>query len=154
MNASEANSRELFQVVYHATAPRPMTPADLAQIAAVSRKRNEPDGITGMLLYGWQQFVQVIEGPAAGLLSLLGRIGRDERCSLFFLDVVAPITRRSFPEWAMLTVNMESAGSDARFRYAKIIEDLCLHEDPAARTERFMGHLDALRRYTDQGQVG
>ena len=59
----------LLQLVYLSTATRPMTPADLESLLAVSRARNAADSLTGMLLYADRQFMQALEGPAPAVLA-------------------------------------------------------------------------------------
>lgn len=141
----------VFHVVYHCTASRPMTRGDLDAIERVSQCNNERDGISGMLIYGWHQFVQILEGPHANLLLTLGRIARDERCRGITLDAIEPIQTRSFASWSMNVVDLEAVGPDARHWMAEIMESLQFIENAELRAATVVEHLDRIRRRETSG---
>ncbi|MEO1583749.1 MAG: BLUF domain-containing protein [Planctomycetota bacterium] len=145
--ACSDHDRSLFQAMYHGSAPRPMTRSDLNDIRHTAVRHNAAAGVTGVLLYGWQQFVQVLEGPGGELLSLLGCIARDDRIQTMQIDAIEPIQSAAFPDWTMLVVNLEAAGSDARFRYAAIMESIRTTITPGARVASVQMHLAEMQAY-------
>ena len=71
------------------------------QLLRRSRAHNEPAGITGVLLYGASQFLQVLEGPAEVVRPLYARIAADPRHSRFEKLADGPVARREFADWHM-----------------------------------------------------
>lgn len=144
-----SESGNLHSVVYHCRASRPMSRRDLQAIREASVRNNQRDQITGMLIYGWQQFVQIIEGSDSALMSLLGRITRDDRGLSVELSAIESIETRSYANWSMAVVDLELAGSEARFLYSKMMETLHSHQDAFERVEAVQDHLRSMRRYLD-----
>ncbi len=52
----------MIQISYISTATKSMSQEDLEEILKTSRKNNAGSGITGMLLYMNNTFVQILEG--------------------------------------------------------------------------------------------
>lgn len=75
--------------------------ADLDEILAVSRRNNDRDGITGMLLYHDGNFFQVLEGPEEAVLNRYAAIQKDARHESCMVLASSPIGHRSFAEWSM-----------------------------------------------------
>ena len=78
-----------------------MSPADLAEILRVARRRNQERDITGMLLHRNGNFLQVLEGPRERVEALIAKINQDPRhCDLKLLLNV-PLLTRAFGTWTM-----------------------------------------------------
>jgi len=92
---------ELKYLVYSSVATRTMTPADLESILFTARSRNLESGITGLLLYRGNSFVQFLEGPPSEIDALMDRITRDDRHSRVHVLLVERVTERSFEDWRM-----------------------------------------------------
>lgn len=90
------------QIVYISTA-RAIAPeaSVLGEILRVSRRNNQRDGLTGLLVVGGRRFLQVIEGPSVALDAAYHRIRADDRHFALVQLSRAPITGRSFPDWDM-----------------------------------------------------
>jgi hypothetical protein len=71
----------MIQASYLSRATEPMSAEQLLSLLLQSRLNNAARGITGMLLYGNQTFLQVIEGEAGVVDALVERIGTDMRHS-------------------------------------------------------------------------
>ena len=69
----------LQQIVYVSAATRAMDEPDLRDLLAEARHFNEANGVTGMLLYCDDTFMQVLEGARTVLEPLYVRICRDRR---------------------------------------------------------------------------
>lgn len=98
---SEAQSGDLFSLVYSSAATEPFTPDALDDLLAHSRDRNRADDITGLLLYRRGRFVQFIEGPEAAVRAALARIRADPRHEnvRVLIDGFSPT--RQLPDWTM-----------------------------------------------------
>ncbi|MGI4762530.1 MAG: BLUF domain-containing protein [Janthinobacterium lividum] len=91
----------MHQLIYTSHATVIMSDASLLALLRWAREWNEQNGITGILLYGDQQFIQVIEGDVETVEYLYGHLLRDSR----HYDVVelayGPIAQRNFAQWKM-----------------------------------------------------
>lgn len=67
------------QLIYVSSTKRDVPDATLNEILSVSRRNNEPAGITGMLMYLEGGFLQVLEGERAQVESTYQRICADKR---------------------------------------------------------------------------
>ncbi len=89
------------RVIYCSQATHDVSPDELVQLLEVSRRNNAKVGLSGMLLYSSQSFLQVLEGDAVALQQTYARIGADDRHAnlrlLMDADVFAPL----FPDWTM-----------------------------------------------------
>ena len=77
-------------------------PADEVDRLIESAQRNNAEReITGFLLYNGRNFLQLIEGPKAALMSLMATLARDPRHSGMLTLIDEPIEDRSCPSWSM-----------------------------------------------------
>ncbi len=80
-------SGALHRIVYMSTAVGVLRAEELDRIYLRAQAANARAGITGLMLFYEGVFLQVLEGPAAGVTSLLERIRRDRRhASLIVLE--------------------------------------------------------------------
>lgn len=91
----------MFQLVYASAAAWPMGPNDLNTIVDTSRERNRRSGITGILLYIDQGFLQILEGPRDAVLEAFGRIQKDLRHIGLRVLVQQEVEARVFDDWSM-----------------------------------------------------
>lgn len=91
----------LIQWVYASAETAPFCPADLDELLAKSRLRNEEDEITGLLLYHDGSFLQILEGDENEVQAAVGRIEQDKRHHEVSLIFRGEIEERSFGEWRM-----------------------------------------------------
>jgi hypothetical protein len=91
---------------------------DLGRIVEVSRRRNERDRITGLLMFDGRHFAQWIEGPCDAMDDLLQRLRADPRHrEVQVLWFESPGLGRRFPNWAFAHLGLEpGAGAIARLR--------------------------------------
>ncbi len=87
--------------VYVSAATKLMSEGELLSLLAVSRARNEADGLTGMLLYKDGSFMQALEGEPEPLERTCQRIRHDPRHSGLVFLREGEIAERSFAGWAM-----------------------------------------------------
>lgn len=87
--------------VYASRARPGLGTADVAEILAVSRRRNSLVGISGMLLCASDRFLQLIEGPRDAVEATYRRIAADPRHSEMVLSYEGVDEPRRFTSWAM-----------------------------------------------------
>ena len=91
----------LHRLIYVSSAVGVLPAHALDRILLRARVSNGATGITGFLLFHNGTFLQCLEGPPAGVLSLMDRIRRDRRHSnVVVLESVA-ISERTFGASAM-----------------------------------------------------
>jgi hypothetical protein len=88
-------------LVYISAAEHLMNHDELLEILTVSRKNNEKNLLTGILLYGEGTFIQVLEGDEKALNDTYKNILADLRHKNVIKLMEGEITERQFPEWRM-----------------------------------------------------
>jgi hypothetical protein len=91
----------MHRIVYLSLATAPLAPEQLAFLLAQARQHNAELDVTGMLLYGNERFLQVLEGEKQAVQGLYESIKRDPRHQNIITYVDAPATQRAFAEWGM-----------------------------------------------------
>lgn len=105
----------LLRLVYASTCVRGIAEPDVRDILARSKENNFFLGITGMLCWSGEFFLQCLEGPRRPVTRLFGKIAGDARHADVELIVAAPTQVRWFDRWAMgFTRDMMSHGGDIR----------------------------------------
>lgn len=102
----------LIQLVYRSVSTRGAASAlQMSDILAQARPRNAQLGITGVLTAVDGQFVQIIEGPEAGIDILLAKLALDPRHTAMWVLERRPIGERAFGDWEMVSPRL--AGLEA-----------------------------------------
>ena len=91
----------IFQLCYTSTATSDMQRQDLVDLLDVSRRNNEQLGITGLLLYTSDRFIQLLEGDEAKVRALYELIQRDQRHRDVTLVFEGQVPERECPDWSM-----------------------------------------------------
>lgn len=91
----------LYNLVYVSTRHSNCADKELQYILAKSRLHNQANGITGILLYSDNRFLQYLEGDKDTIWSLYKRISKDKRHKQVALLYHNPIQERVFPSWQM-----------------------------------------------------
>ncbi|MGF1623542.1 MAG: BLUF domain-containing protein [Alphaproteobacteria bacterium] len=89
------------QVLYVSAMSPGVEPADIAGLLQQSRRNNARDGLTGLLLFTGESFLQVLEGPDPALAQALTRISRDKRHSQLLILLDHAVAKPSFAGWTM-----------------------------------------------------
>jgi hypothetical protein len=105
-------------------------PDAVEDILAVSRERNAPQGLTGLLLHDRRQFFQIIEGERAPVGATLLRIADDARHRDLRVLAARPVEFRLFSNWSMKS----AAFTDGRTTIASALADVDMLPTPAERT--------------------
>jgi hypothetical protein len=88
-------------LTYVSSATHLLDNAELAAILEVSRRNNERDGISGMLLYKGGNFMQTVEGPEEAIEFLRARIDNDPRHHGLVMLIDGSREQRLFDGWTM-----------------------------------------------------
>jgi len=91
----------LHELTYSSLATRDMSHADLLDLLRQAREKNARHGITGLLLYRQQEFMQLLEGERSEIFAMYESICADPRNRNNNLMWDGPIEQRSFPDWSM-----------------------------------------------------
>jgi hypothetical protein len=91
----------MIQVVYVSRARDGLSSADLLDILMISRRNNPANGITGMLLFGNGNFLQVLEGEESTVDALLDKLARDPRHAQIQVLSRRAIDHRQYSNWGM-----------------------------------------------------
>lgn len=89
------------RLIYASQSTRAMTESDLTDVLKTARKNNERNGISGLLLYCSQSFLQVLEGDPAEVDATYQHIQADPRHKNLRLLSRSPIDNRKYDEWSM-----------------------------------------------------
>lgn len=89
------------RIIYCSQAVHDFPPDELVTLLDRSRQRNAGCGLTGMLLYSSQSFLQMVEGEADAIEATYARIRADERHTNLRLLMDAEVPGRLFPDWTM-----------------------------------------------------
>ena len=97
-------------VLYHSRMAADTDIACVADIVKTARSFNREAGITGMLVFDGQRFLQYIEGPQSVLQALSERIAQDTRHTHFTITLRgAVVGGRLFGNWSMAYVLVDDS---------------------------------------------
>ena len=89
------------RILYCSQATQDVSPEELVALLELSRRNNETAGLSGMLLYCSQSFLQVLDGEPAAITQTFGRILADPRHSNLRILMDAEVPTPMFPDWTM-----------------------------------------------------
>jgi hypothetical protein len=111
MTTVVAPVEQIVAAVYVSAATDLFREDEILEILRLARLNNEKLDITGMLLYREGNFLQVLEGPASAVDSLIQKIKRDPRHQGLILMSRKKIDERQFADWRMAFRNMSKDGT-------------------------------------------
>ena len=91
----------MLRLIYFSTARLGLDRSEIEGLLSAAAMHNRAAGITGLLLCNGLNFLQVLEGPAAAVEALFGRIAEDSRHSGVALLKREAIDSPSYPQWGM-----------------------------------------------------
>jgi hypothetical protein len=91
----------MIEITYISRATKPMEAEQLLALLQQCLKNNASEGVTGMLLYGNETFLQVLEGEDEAVDGLVEKIKNDPRHSNVQFLHRRPIERRQYADWSM-----------------------------------------------------
>ncbi len=109
----------LVRLLYASRAVQPHSQAILDNILAQSHTNNPALGITGLLCYSGDIFMQVLEGGRNEVCSLYNRITTDTRHYGVEILQFDEIDQRRFANWTMGQVNIAKLNPSLLLRYSE-----------------------------------
>jgi hypothetical protein len=147
----------MIQTAYVSRAAGTITQESLLSLLQQCLTNNEASGITGMLLFGNDTFLQVLEGDEAVLNTVVDRIQKDSRHTKVHFLYRKPIERRQYEDWSMGFRRVSAQGLNAienlsEFGAGDFNVDYLIEHDAVVETlaEHFRApHWDPLVRELD-----
>jgi len=112
----------LVRLLYASRATQTITPAAHDSILQQSRAHNPKLGITGVLCYSDDVFIQVLEGGRDEVCELYNTIVRDERHQNVRILSFEEIRERRFGNWTMGQVNLAKVNPSLLLKYGERAE--------------------------------
>ncbi|MEH6461451.1 BLUF domain-containing protein [Chitinimonas sp. JJ19] len=109
----------LVRLLYASRASQPLTPEMTESILAKSRTHNNDSGVTGILCFSGDIFMQVLEGGRQPVSDLYNAIIRDKRHHDVVLLDFEEITERRFSGWTMGQVNLAKVNPCTLLKYSE-----------------------------------
>lgn len=109
----------LVRLLYASRAVGPVTPAIIDAIIGDARAHNLDAGITGILCYGGDVFMQVLEGGRAQVNALYKHIVCDKRHDDVTLLHFEEISERRFASWTAGQVNLAKINPSIVLKYSE-----------------------------------
>ena len=107
----------LMRLVYYSQR-NPSEDLDIRGLIQVCHRNNSRAGITGLLHYSGDYFLQVLEGGRAEVSAIYHRIARDKRHINIILISCTDARERLFPTWSMgLNEGMDAKTREVFLRY-------------------------------------
>lgn len=114
---------DLTSLTYTSLARLDLQSSDLEDIHRSARELNALDGITGLLVFNGNHFLQIIEGSRNAIEELLDRLRRDPRHTGLEVRDERRVQKRSFPDWSMELVRVNASYFKARETIADRLPD-------------------------------
>jgi Sensors of blue-light using FAD len=112
----------LVRLLYASRAAKPLNAKTIATILLECQRNNPRRGITGVLCYSDEIFLQVLEGGRDAVCDTFNSIVRDGRHETVRLLSFDEISERRFGGWSMGQVNIEKINSSLLLKYAEKAE--------------------------------
>lgn len=110
----------LVRCLYASRAAATLSAVALDSIFAQSHRNNPNHGITGLLCFTSEVFVQVLEGGRDEVCDLYNAIVRDDRHSQVRLLAYEEIAERRFGNWTMGQVDANTVNPSLLLKYSKV----------------------------------
>jgi hypothetical protein len=109
----------LVRLLYASRAAKALSTRTVASILADCQKNNPARGITGVLCYSDEIFLQVLEGGREAVCETFNAIVGDARHENVTLLQFEEISERRFGGWTMGQVNISKVNSSLLLKYAE-----------------------------------
>lgn len=113
----------MFSLIYGSTATHTMSDEELIELLRTCKEKNAARGVTGMLLYHDNTFLQVLEGEQETVEDLYAVIQKDERHNKVYLISRRNIKEREFGDWSMSFFNLHDMDLSGLKGYSDFLEN-------------------------------
>lgn len=104
----------VHHLVYVSSSPAPLSEDAIDDILETSRRNNAAVGVTGVLLHGEGNIIQVLEGPREAVEGVFERVRRDARHRQVQVLLREAKERRYFGDWSMGFSDLDAVPESAR----------------------------------------
>lgn len=147
MTESSSNSTpQLYRVVYISEACQPFSETQLDDLLEHARVKNRDLGVSGILLYEKNHFLQMIEGPARSIIQLYGTIRKDPRHHEIITVQEGNTNTRQFGQWTMAHYKIEPGETGLEEGYLRIMTTFQSAEQLQREAGFVEQYLDQLRQ--------
>ena len=122
-DSSVQKDTNLVQAIY--TSRSLISEDEQSQLLAECREKNPKNDVTGVLVSHEEKFLQVLEGPASHIRTLIGKIEKDSRHTEFHLIGISSISHRNLSDWSMAALNLDP------MRFTQLVNDCMTGENKA-----------------------
>ena len=129
MSDNEKFDENIFQLIYVSTATHGLEIEDIHDIEKTSATNNDLIGITGLLLYKYGKFMQVLEGPESEVRKLFSVISKDPRHKNLIVIKEGVIPIRQFSGWSMRYMPLSEIQSYGGLIHKKIFSTKSLAKE-------------------------
>jgi len=109
----------LVRCLYASRAAAGLDAKRIQSILEQSRENNVTLGVTGLLCYGEDVFIQVLEGGRDEVCDLYNAIVKDDRHSHVRILIFEEISERMFGNWKMGQVDLERINRSLLLKYSE-----------------------------------
>jgi hypothetical protein len=109
----------LVRLLYVSRSAKPISAADVDSLLSQCRKNNPNSGITGVLCFSEQYYLQVLEGGRKAVSELYNHIIKDPRHSEVTTLHYEEVTERLYGSWTMGKVNLERLNPALVLKYSE-----------------------------------
>ncbi|WP_256489305.1 BLUF domain-containing protein [Pleionea sp. CnH1-48] len=138
----------MYELIYTSVANMKFDDKSLIRLLNIARSRNQGYGITGMLIYYNQEFIQLLEGPKTAVEQVFPLIRDDDKHRTINVVYEGDIQSRAFANWSMAFKSVNHINELVTDGYRDIshpisLGDLC-YKNPNVGREIFMLHREML----------
>lgn len=126
----------MIHLIYGSSATNPMTEAEILELLAKARTKNEHLGVTGLLLYHGGNFLQVLEGEEQTVMDLFETIKKDARHHSVLEFTRYPVPERRFKQWEMGFVNVQTVPKEQLAGYSHFLDNSVNNREAAEELSR------------------
>lgn len=109
----------LVRLLYASRSAAPLTASLVDSLLEKSRANNPRQGITGILCFSEDLFIQVLEGGRDEVCELFNAIVRDDRHRNVRILIYEEIRERRFGGWTMGQVNLARVNASLLLKYSE-----------------------------------
>jgi hypothetical protein len=109
----------LVRLLYASRSAQPLTASLVDSVLEKSRANNPRQGITGILCFSEDLFIQVLEGGRDEVCELFNAIVRDDRHRNVRILIYEEIRERRFGGWTMGQVNIARVNASLLLKYSE-----------------------------------
>ncbi len=110
---------DLVRIIYCSQFNEEADHSELAKILDKATQNNPKKGLTGLLIFGDDRFLQVLEGEREQVNELYGKIVCDKRNKKNMILCFEEILEREFSDWSMRLLMLTQKNKELLLKYSR-----------------------------------